>query len=561
MAGDPQSPTPGKSFPVVIVGAGPIGLALAGDLGWRGIPSLLIERTDGQIFQPKMDMVGIRTMEFCRRWGIVDWVEQAGYNRAYSQDYAWVSQLHGGYEFGREEFPSVQDEPKPAQSPQKRERCPQNFFDPVLRRFALSTGQSQILYRHEYLGHEDLGDKVVVRLRNLETQEEFSVEAGYLVGSDGGASPVRHALGIEIEGQPTLTYTTNAIIRCDGLEELHDKKPGYRYIFIGPEGTYATIVAINGRDQWRFSIVGDGEMRTLGEVEVRRIFERAVGRSDFDYEILSILPWIRRQLVAKSYGHGRVVIAGDAAHLTSPTGGFGMNMGVQDSVDLGWKLAALIKGWGGPELLRSYEIERRPVAIRNVTEATNNLKLMLTPREYLNQQVFEDGPEGDAARKEFGDAYTRMMKREWFTIGIHLGYRYEGSPIIYPDGTAEPEDTVSTYEQTARPGHRAPHVWLEDGSSTLDLFGHGFVLCRFDPAADADPLLAAAAEAGMPMMLRDIDNAEARDLYGKTLVLVRPDGHVAWRGDAAGDARSVIDVVRGAVSSQAISGTLQGAAE
>lgn len=550
-----------KTAPVIIIGAGPIGLSLAGDLGWRGISSILVERSDGAISQPKMDMVGIRTMEFCRRWGITDWVEKAGYNRAYSQDYAWVSQLSGGYEFGREEFPSVQDEEIPPQSPQKRERCPQNFFDPVLTRFAQSTGKTEIMYRHEYLGHEDLGDQVIVRLRNLETGEEFAVEGQYLVGSDGGASTVRHALGIQMQGQPTLTYTTNAIIRFDGLEKLHDKKPGYRYIFIGPEGTYATIVAINGRDQWRFSIVGDGEMRTLSEAEVRIVFERAIGRSDFDYEILSILPWVRRQLVADSYGSGRVVIAGDAAHLTSPTGGFGMNMGIQDSVDLGWKLAALLEGWGGPELLPSYEIERRPVAIRNVTEATNNLKLMLTPREYLNQKVFEEGPDSDAARKEFGDAYTLMMKREWFTIGIHLGYRYEGSPVIFPDGSPEPEDTVSTYEQTARPGHRAPHVWLDDGRSTLDLFGKGFVLCRFDPAADAQPLLTAAAAVKMPIVLENIANDEARALYGAKLVLVRPDGHVVWRGDVADQASVVVDVARGAIAAQALQGALQGAAE
>lgn len=550
-----------KRVPVVIIGAGPIGLALAGDLGWRGISSVLVERSDGQVHQPKMDMVGIRTMEFCRRWGIVDWVEKAGYNRAYSQDYAWVSQLAGGYEFGREEFPSVQDESRPPQSPQKRERCPQNFFDPVLTRFAKQSGKCDILYEHEYVSHVETDEGVTVRLRDLATGREFEIEAQYLVGSDGGASAVRHALGIQMAGQPTLTYTTNAIIKCDGLEKLHDKKPGYRYIFIGPEGTYATIVAINGRDWWRLSIVGDGEMRTLGEDDVRSVFERAVGRSDFDYEVLSIMPWIRRQLVADRFGTKRVFIAGDAAHLTSPTGGFGMNMGIQDAVDLSWKLTAMVEGWGGPELLASYEVERRPVSIRNVTEATNNLKLMLTPRQYLNQKVFEEGAEGDAARKEFGDAYTQMMKREWYTIGIHLGYRYEGSPVIFADGTREPEDTVQTYEQTARPGHRAPHVWLEEGVSTLDLFGKGFVLCRFDPAADAKPLLAAAKEAGMPVTLLDIDNAEARALYGAKLVLVRPDGHVSWRGDSVDYPGAIVDVSRGAVAYQALVTTLRGAAE
>jgi hypothetical protein len=331
------------------------------------------------------------------------------------------------------------------------------------------------------------------------------------------------------------------------LEKLHDKKPGYRYIFIGPEGTWATMVAINGRDWWRFSIVGDQTMRVLTEDDVRAAFKRAVGR-DFEFEVLSIMPWIRRQLVADTYGTDRVLIAGDAAHLTSPTGGFGMNMGIQDSVDLGWKLAARVRGWGGSKLLASYEIERRPVAIRNVREATGNLQRMLKPRdEKPPKAVFEPGPDGDAARKTFGDAYTDMMKREWFTIGIHLGYRYEGSPIVVPDGTPEPADTVTSYEQTARPGHRAPHVWLAEGRSTLDFFGENFVLLRFAQDARVDALERAAALRHVPMSVIDIDHKAAAQLYERKLVLVRPDGHVAWRADVQPlDALKVIDTIRGA---------------
>lgn len=536
-----------RHVPVIVVGAGPVGLALAGDLGWRGVASLLVERGNGEVFQPKMDMVGIRTMEFCRRWGIVDWVENAGYNREYSQDYAWVSALHDGYEFGREEFPSVKDEPKPEQSPQKRERCPQNFFDPVLTRFAKSTGQCDIRYHHEYVSHREFGDRVEVRLRDIETGREFDLICDFLVGCDGGSSAVRENLGIRMSGAPTLTYTTNAIIECKGLEQLHDKRPGYRYIFIGPEGTWATLVAINGMDWWRLSLVGDDVMRTVSEEEIGEAFTRAVGRHDVQFKVLSIMPWIRRQLVADSYGTDRVLIAGDAAHLTSPTGGFGMNMGIQDSVDLGWKLAANVQGWGGKRLIGSYEIERRPVAIRNVQEATNNLKLMLTPRQHLNPDVFKPGPTGDDARRIFGAAYTEMMKREWYTIGIHLGYRYEGSPIIVPDGTSEPEDTVTTYEQTARPGHRAPHVWLAPGQSTLDLFGKEFVLMRFDPSASVAALCDAAAAAKMPLKIADISLDPARAFYANRLVLVRPDGHVVWRGDTLPrDSDTLIDIVRGA---------------
>lgn len=533
--------------PVLIIGAGPIGLALAGDLGFRGVDCLLIERTDGAVLQPKMDMVGIRTMEFCRRWGIVPWVESAGYNRDYPQDCAWVTTL-SGYEFGRERFPSPKDEKCPPQSPQKRERCPQNFFDPVLRRFAGQFPGVTLAYNTELVSFEEHADGVRARLRDTLSGEEREVEAEFLVGTDGGASQVRQSLGIQMTGEPALTYTTNVVFRCDGLEALHDLEPAYRYIFIGPEGTWATLVAINGRDQWRFSLVGDENRLTHDEAYMREAIVRAVGR-EFDFEILSMLPWVRRQLVAESYGTRRVFIAGDAAHLTSPTGGFGMNTGIQDAVNLSWKLAGYLQGWGGRTLLDSYEIEMRPVALRNVAEATGNLKRMLSPRvSSPTAAVFQEGPEGDRARVEFGDAYTEQMKREWFSIGIHLGYMFEGSPIVVPDGTPQPPDEVSTYTPTARPGSRAPHVWLAPGESLIDLFGREFVLLRFGAEApDGAPLQRAAEARGVPFRTVPIDNPEAAALYECALVLVRPDGQVAWRGDALpADVDGLIDTVRGA---------------
>ncbi len=533
--------------PVLIVGAGPIGLALAGDLGFRGIESTLIERTDGQVLQPKMDMVGIRTMEYCRRWGIVPWVHDAGYNRAYPQDCAWVTSL-SGYEFGREVFAAPQDEKIPPQSPQKRERCPQNFFDPVLKRFAARSSLTQFRYGTELVRFEEHADGVRATVKDLASGTESQIDADYLVGTDGGASVVRQALGIKMTGEPTLTHTTNVVFRCDNLEGLHHLKPAYRYIFIGPEGTWATLVAINGRDQWRFSLVGDLNRETPSEAQMRAAIVRAVGR-EFDFEILSMLPWIRRQLVAESYATQRVFIAGDAAHLTSPTGGFGMNTGIQDAVNLSWKLAGVLQGWGGDKLLPSYGIEQKPVAERNVSEATGNLKRMLSPRvSSPAKEVFEDGPGSEEARIEFGSRYTEQMKREWFSMGIHLGYMYEGSPLIVPDGTPQPPDEVTSYKQTARPGSRAPHVWLEGGKSTLDLFGKEYVLLRLGKdAPDGHAFTAAAAQRNVPFKVVDIDNTEAIALYERRLVLVRPDGQVAWRADTVpADVLGIIDTVRGA---------------
>jgi hypothetical protein len=350
-----------------------------------------------------------------------------------------------------------------------------------------------------------------------------------------------------MSGNPALTYTTNALIRYDGLEKLHDLKPAYRFIFIGPEGAWGTLVAINGRDWWRLSIIGSDARRVLSADEVRSSVLRAVGRA-FDFEILSIMPWVRRQLVADHYARGRVFICGDACHVMSPTGGFGMNTGIQDAVDLAWKLEATLREWGGPKLLQSYETERRPVALRNVAEASGNLKRMRSPRDLVTPgEIFEPGAEGDTARVEFGAAYTEVMRREWHTNGIHLGYRYEGSPVIVPDGTPEPEDSVSDYVQTARPGHRAPHAWLGAGRSTLDCFGRGLVLMRFDESAATHRIERAAEARGVPLTVVDIAQREARELYQHRLVLVRPDGHSAWRADAQpAEAAGVIATVCGA---------------
>lgn len=529
--------------PVLIVGAGPVGLALSGDLAWRGVENMLVERTDGSITQPKMDLIGPRTMEFCRRWGIEQDVRDCPYNPDQPQDNVWLESMTG-YEFGRERFSAPRDAVPPPQSPVRRERCPQDMFDPILRRWVGTLPAATLRYHVELTGFEDRGDDVLVTLKRADGGEE-QITVDYLIGTDGGASTVRQALGIELEGRAALTYTSNVIFRAQNFWELHDKPKGYRFIFIGPEGTWATLVAIDGYDRYRFSIVGDDVKRTISKEVAANYIRRAMGK-DFAFEVLSIVPWVRREMVANSYGRGRVYIAGDAAHLNSPTGAFGMNTGMQDAVDLSWKLAGMVQGWGGPALLPSYEAERRPVAFRNVAEASENLRRMLSPRVGLSDAVFEPGPAGDAARKAFGDDYTEMMKREWFTLHIHLGYRYDASPVIVPDGTEAPDDPPMTYTQNATPGSRAPHVWLAEGRSTLDLFGREYVLLRFVSGTAVNGFSEAATKAGVPLKVVDIDNDVARRLYERPLVLVRPDGFVAWRGDDDNDSRNVLDIARGA---------------
>jgi 2-polyprenyl-6-methoxyphenol hydroxylase-like FAD-dependent oxidoreductase len=535
-----------KIEPVLIVGGGPVGLALAGDLGWRGVRCLLIEQTDGSIYQPRMDLVGIRTMEFCRRWGLVGAVEASPYPRDYAQDNIYLTSLTG-YELGRERFPGIGQAPPPPESPQRRERCPQNMFDPILREFAAAQPSVTLRYRTRLVSFTQNLQAVTATVENADTGTREQIDARYIIGCDGARSLVRETLGIGMSGNPVLTYTTNVIFRCADLLSLHDKGKAYRHILIGPEGTWATIVAINGRDQWRFSIIGGSQQREYTTEEIAAAIRRAVGR-DFEFEILSALPWVRRELVAERYREGRGFIAGDAAHVMSPTGGFGMNTGIGDAVDLSWKLAAMLEGWGGEHLLDSYAAERQPVAARNVTEASGNLRRMLSVGSHPD--IADDTPAGAATRAKVGREFTETMRREWFTLGIHLGYRYEGSPICWPDGSPPPTDEARTYAPTARPGHRAPHAWLADGRSTLDLFGRGFTLLGFGARAnEAAPLLEAARARRVPLEFTAIAEPHVAALYERRFVLVRPDGHVAWRDDRIpDDPLRLIDVVRGAAN-------------
>ena len=473
------------------------------------MPCTLIEKTDGSIEQPKMDLVGIRTMEFCRRWGILDWVRDAPYPLDYPQDYIYVTGLNG-YELGREPFPGRGFEPCPPESPQKRERVPQDMFDPILRRFAerfrlrrrcATTASSFRLPKRRMACAREV--------RDTATGKTETIDADYMVGTDGGASTVREQLGIGMSGTPALTYTTNVMFRCRNFPELHDKGKGYRFIFIGPEGVWLTIVAVNGGDRFRMSIVGTPQKINHTEDDIRAALKRAMGR-DFDYEILSVMRWVRRELVADRYGTDRIFIAGDAAHLMSPTGGFGMNTGIGDAVDLGWKLEAAIKGWGGADLLAL--LRRRAaaggLAQRRRGEPQSCAACCRPASACPGPEIFQPGAASDAARKEYGDWFAAIMRHEWFANGVMMGYRYDNSPIVWPDGTPAPPDQSHPYIQTARPGARAPHVWLDDGRSTLDLYGRGFVLLRLgaNPPAAAQ-IEQAAEQRGVPLTCVELDRA------------------------------------------------------
>jgi hypothetical protein len=225
-----------------------------------------------------------------------------------------------------------------------------------------------------------------------------------------------------------------------------------------------------------------------------------------------------------------------------------MNTGIADALDLSWKLAAVIEGWGGDGLLASYDAERRPIGERNVRAATGYFQ---GHRDFeRGVETIEDATaEGDEIRKRLGEQLLHDIARMFRTSGVQLGYHYDPSPICVPDGTPPPADEPEIYVPTARPGARAPHVWLDDGRSTLDLFGRGFVLLRLGPESpDPSALARTAKERKMPLQVVTLREPEVLQRYDRRFALVRPDGHVAWRGnEIPADVEALVDHVRGAV--------------
>ncbi|MGZ3411211.1 MAG: FAD-dependent monooxygenase [Xanthobacteraceae bacterium] len=535
----PQALT-GAQTHVLIVGGGPIGLALAADLGRRGIAAMLIEKNENRMAPAKMLEVSVRTMEFCRQLGIADKVRNWGFPLDYPLDNAFVTNMRG-YEIGRISGPPY-GQVDSEFSPERSRPCPQTWFDPMLQECARSFPHIALRHRIELIDFEQDGSGVTATLRDRSSGVEEIVRTRFLIGCDGFASTVREKLGIEVRGEPHIDWSMNIYLRIPDFFRAHDKKKAFRYVFVGPEGTWSFITLVDGNDLWRLQIVGLDEKK-LNETDIPALVRRCIG-GDIPYSIEDKTLWVRKSTVADRFSDGNVFLAGDSAHAHPPNGGLGMNTGLQDAFDLGWKLAATLNGWGGPALLASYDIERRPACARAVGVSFTNYRRLTGGTK--NASIETATPEGEAARKQVGDLLVEENRKSWQPYGVHLGYIYHPSPIVVPDGTPKPPDDTVGYVPTAFPGARAPHFRLEDGRSVLDLFGETFVLLVFDDVVTA-PLERAASAVGLPLNVYRIRSLQAAALYARKLVLVRPDGHVAWRGDEIpSDAAALVDTVRGA---------------
>ena len=515
---------------VVIAGAGPVGLGLACELGRLAIDCLLVEKRDGAVTVPKQSMVSARNMEFCRRWGVAEAVRGAVWPESHPRDFVYLEHLRGR-ELMRVKVPSYIERDRRDFTPEAPCPCPQIYFDPILLE-RVKTFPSVTVRTHtmlESLRQDDRG--VAVRLADTRTGAGREIRARYLVGCDGPAGTVREALGIGLDGLGIVAISVNIFFRSAALAGLHDKGWARFYRLIDDSGCWSELIPIDGRELWRLTVFDE----PLSAADPRLLLAKMAG-GVFPHEILSVSRWERRDFVTERFGRDRVLIAGDAAHECSPTGGIGMHTGLEEAVNLAWKLAAMIEGWGGEGLIVSYEDERLPIARRNVELATRTFHAIA---RIPGLGAMDNEPRWGASLN-------------WLSIPEHLKiqYAYDGSPICVADGTPPPETEPGRFVPTTRPGALAPHAWLADGRSTLDLFGNGFTLLRLgDTPPEAVPLVVAAKTRRVPPREVTIAEPEIAALYERKLVLVRPDGHVAWRGDALPkNPAAVVEQIRGAAA-------------
>jgi 2-polyprenyl-6-methoxyphenol hydroxylase-like FAD-dependent oxidoreductase len=517
---------------VIVVGAGPVGLTLAIDLGRRGIRCTLIERKDAPEFQPKMERCNARTMEMYRRIGLADKIRVAGLRGDVPMDvYVVLSMtetplLHLPYpsvDEARRELATSTDGSMPCEPYQL---ISQYTLEPLLKSVAETLPSVTVRYGCEFVSLDQDAQGVTVTTRTSAGATE-TMRAAYVVGCDGGASPVRKQLGIPLRGEGNLMELRQALYYC---EDLFDRIP----IGNGPgKGRHYHVAD----DRASFLIMQDStkhftlHARVGSDEEMKSQFEEVVG-VPVKYEMLSCNPWRQNLLLADRYRDGRVFLAGDSVHLVIPTGGLGMNTGVGDALDLSWKLAATLQGWGGDNVLNSYEIERRQIGERNVGASRYASLGRRKWRSQFRPNIRDNSPEGQATRDNLAHIADIEQRKTNEMTGAELGYRYVDSPIIdnIPGG---PEHLFREYHPTTWPGARLPHVWLANGTPMQDRIPtDGFTLLRLGHTkADTAGIEGALKSHGAPLTVLDVADAVARDVYGHDLILLRPDMHVVWRGN------------------------------
>lgn len=543
---------------VLIAGAGPVGLTAAMSLASYGISVVVVERRRrGEPPSVKSNHVSARSMEIFRRLGVASAFRNAGLPPDYPNDVSYRTTTIGT-ELARIHIPCRRDRYDDKSgpdgwwpTPEPPHRINQIYLEPILFGRVDALPEVTILAQTEFETFEQTEAGVVAAVRSLEDWRVLNIECDYLVGCDGGRSVVRSAIGAKLHGDAVVQSVQSTCIRAPGLIERMSARPAWGTFSVNPRRS-GNVYAIDGKETWlvhNYLRRGEDDFASVDRDACLRLI-LGVG-PDFHYEIISKEDWIGRRLVADHFRDRRVFICGDAAHLWVPMAGYGMNAGIADAANLSWLLAGALQGWADAGILGAYEAERLPITQQVSHFAMDHAISLSKLRSAIPDRIEEPSPEGDAIRARFGRELYDLNVNQYCCGGLNFGYFYDASPIIAYDDETQPGYTLYDFVPSSVPGCRTPHVWLEDGRSLYDAMGPGYTLLRFDPAIDVSGLVDAAARRKVPLVVLDVRSSDEAltTLYPQSLVLSRPDQHVAWRGNAVPDKPDeLIDLIRGAAT-------------
>jgi 2-polyprenyl-6-methoxyphenol hydroxylase-like FAD-dependent oxidoreductase len=540
---------------VVVVGAGPVGLTLAMDVAWRGVEVIVIEaRPRGQPPSVKSNHVSARSMEIFRRLGVAGKVRNAGPPADYPNDVAYRTSFLGR-EITRIPIPCRADRYTATEcpdadwpTPEPPHRINQIYLEPVLFEHLEAMPAARILWATTYTDFIESGDSVLARATDAHGKA-IEIACAYLVGCDGGRSGVRKAIGATLSGDVALQHVQSSYIRAPRLLPMLREKggvPAWASFSLNPQQS-GNVYAIDGCETWLVHVYLKPGVTDFEAIDRDRAIRTVLGVDQtFAYALIGKEDWIGRRLMVDRMRRGRVFICGDASHLWVPYAGYGMNAGIADAANLAWLLAARIAGWGADGILTAYEAERLPITEQVSHFAMNHAHAMTKARGAISSQIDAEGPEADAYRAEVARSTYDLNVQQYCCAGLNFGYYYEKSPLIIYDDEAAPPYSMGDFTASTAPGARAPHFTLDSGQSLYDVLGHGYTLLRFDTGANVDALLGAANAKDIPIDVLDLTAEAAPDVYRHRLVLVRPDQHIAWRGDyIPNDLAAFIDAIRG----------------
>lgn len=568
-----------EAIPVLIAGGGPVGLMTALELNYHGVDTILIERNETTTRHPKMDITNSRSMELFRRLGVAGILRSDAVPEDRPYSVTWIDSLMGS-ELARFDYPCVNDKRNQLRelndgslAGEPSMRISQIHLEPILKDF-LETNCPHVDVRFGWAleSLEQDGEGVTATIHNGKTDERKKIRADYLAGCDGAGSVARKSLNIPVNfinpedffvngadpenyldtarGEPPADANTHPLMfmihftvsgnACELLERF-----GKAWHLQSMTGW--NLISQNDQNIWTAHFMAD-LVKDAASRDPKEVLFEILG-CEFECEVQVANGWQPALGLADSYGHGRVWLAGDSVHQVIPTGGYGMNTGMGDATAIAWALAANVQGWGGAKLFEAYEIERRHVGARARIASARHAGIRFMIAEQYDPVIHENSEAGRVKREELGKFIIEAGNLENEADGIEWGYRYDASTVICHEDGEAPVYEWDHYKPSTWPGVRAPNVFLDGGTgaSIYDLFGKGFTLLNFGDAS-SEAFASVAEERGLPLDIVRVNDAHAASLYQKPLVLIRPDQHVAWRGEGvptAGEIKAIIDKVTG----------------